>query len=296
MRASSLKQGTRGPVTRSSTVPIRQRSPIRAPRDVDARGRQVLAERPRRRGPAGRRRPRTRCPRSRRRRPPARAPPWIGAVGLVVALEVDAAHRDRALDGRLPIADSTMRGRSRARPAARRSRRRRGRSCLQGTAQRVVRALARLLLDQPPPQLPGPRLDRAVAAHVDPGVHTPRAGQLDPVRDLLDRLERLVAELDGVAAVGPSRERASPAPRSARVRRRANRPQAGRLVVLIGRQLGTPPRGSCLAGPHRVGRGLGLRHQHRRRRRSRRGTRRSRSPARRASRRRRPAAAPRAPR
>ena len=31
MRASSLKQGTRGPATRNSVVPTRQRSPIRAP-------------------------------------------------------------------------------------------------------------------------------------------------------------------------------------------------------------------------------------------------------------------------
>ena len=31
MRVSSLKQGTRGPATRNTTLPIRQRSPIRAP-------------------------------------------------------------------------------------------------------------------------------------------------------------------------------------------------------------------------------------------------------------------------
>ena len=68
---------------------------------------------------------------------------------------------------------------------------------LQRTAQRRVRALARLLLHDLPPQLPDPRLDRAVAAYVDPGVHPARSGQLQPVRDLLDRLEGLVAEVDG---------------------------------------------------------------------------------------------------
>jgi hypothetical protein len=40
-------------------------------------------------------------------------------------------------------------------------------------------------------------------------VHPPRAGELDPVRDLLDRLERLVAQLDGLAA-RPAGELASP--------------------------------------------------------------------------------------
>ena len=44
MRASSLKQGTRGPATRSSTEPIRQRSPMRAPETSTPGGREILAE------------------------------------------------------------------------------------------------------------------------------------------------------------------------------------------------------------------------------------------------------------
>ena len=81
---------------------------------------------------------------------------------------------------------------------------------MQRTAERRVRALALLLLDQPPPHPPGPRFDGAVAAHVDARAHSPTPptpGQLQPVGDLLDRLERLVAEVDRAPARA-ARERA----------------------------------------------------------------------------------------
>src|SRR5215211_6606058 len=67
---------------------------------------------------------------------------------------------------------------------------------LQPAAQRRVGGLAGRLLDEPPPEPPGPRLDGAVAAHVDPAAHAAGPAQLEAVGDLLDRLEGLEAELD----------------------------------------------------------------------------------------------------
>ena len=98
MRASSLKQGMRGPVTRSSTVPIRQRSPIRAPETSMPA---VVRFSPNVARPAGRGRVSVAPERVVLARVGVDGlvrPAVDGAVGLVVALEVDAAHGDRAVD------------------------------------------------------------------------------------------------------------------------------------------------------------------------------------------------------
>src|SRR5215207_11133532 len=80
------------------------------------------------------------------------------------------------------------------------------RSWLERTPQRRVGVLTRLLGHDLAPQAAGPRLDRAVAAHVDPRPQPALAAQLEAVGDLLDGLEGPEAQLDGLAA--GARERA----------------------------------------------------------------------------------------
>src|SRR5215212_11474662 len=81
------------------------------------------------------------------------------------------------------------------------------RSWLERTPQRRVGALTGLLGHDLAPQAAGPRLDRAVAADVDPRPQPALAAQLEAVGDLLDGLEGPEAQLDRLAAGAGERAR-----------------------------------------------------------------------------------------
>ena len=98
-------------------------------------------------------------------------------------------------------------------------------------AQRVVRALALLLLDHLPPDPARPGLGLAVAAHVDARAHA-RPRQLDPARDLLLRRERRARA--GRPCAAPARRRA-----------RAPRARPGRAPPPARPRAASPPSARC---------------------------------------------------
>src|SRR5262245_30247805 len=113
------------------------------------------------------------------------------------------------------------------------------RSGPQRAAQRVVRGLIRVALDEPPPPASGERLGGAVPADVDAAVHA-RPGDLAAQRDLLDGVE---LARERALAAAPSARRHAVEPllqRGQRVVQRAEALALGRAALAHRQPVGHP--------------------------------------------------------